>query len=79
MFVTQGQVTPFEHSRAGNSKVSSRFSLDFKLILDFMSLLVITKFDEDLIKMKALYQGQHLNICPIIGSLWENFSTLKGK
>ena len=61
IFVTQGQVTPFEHSRAGNSKVNSRFSLDCKLILDFMILLVIIKFDKDPIKNEGtIYPEQYL-------------------
>ena len=61
IFVTQMQVTPFELSRAGNSKVNSRFSLDCKLILDFMILLGIIKFDEDPIKNEGtIYPEQHL-------------------
>ena len=42
----------FQHSRASNSKVDSRILPDFKLVQDFMPVLFICTFHNELIKNK---------------------------
>ena len=44
----------FQRSRASNSKVNSSIWPEIKLIRYFISVLIICKYEEDLIKMKAL-------------------------
>ena len=48
------------HSRVSNSKLNSLTSPKFKLGRDFLPVLIICKFDENLIKnMKMLLIGQY--------------------
>ena len=56
----------FPHSRASNSDVNSLIWPEFKLVRDFMAVLVICKFEDD----------PPDNNFSII-SLWENSSLLK--
>ena len=57
----------------GNGPVKRvKVEVHFELVRDFMPVFVIRKFDQISIENKAW------DISPII-SLWENFSSLKGK
>ena len=68
--------TLFWRSRARSSKVTGPIRPEFKLVPDFIPVLVTSKFDEDPIKNeRATYVawGHHF---PII-SIWEILQTLK--
>ena len=60
----------FQHSRLGNYTVISLIWPDFELFRDFMPVLVICKFEENLIKNEDDYRGD--NSFTII-SIWDLF------
>ena len=64
------QIKAFQHSRVGNSMVISPILQHFKLLQDFMPVLVVCKFEKNLIKTEDIIMET---------SLWENFSALKGE
>ena len=64
----------FQHLRASNSKENSPIWPEIKVVQDFTAVLTTCKFKDD--SGRGRYPPD--NIFSII-SLWENFSSLKGK
>ena len=63
------------HSRASNSEVKSLIWSEFKLIPDFMSVLVICMFEDDSVKSEvAILQTTFSPICKSM----EKFFILQG-
>ena len=65
----------FWHSRASNSKTNRSIWPNFEIVRDSMPVLVGSKFDQVLIKMKLLVPGTTFSPRE---SLWRNIAPLMG-